>query len=647
MAIIYSYPSGTPTTADFLIGTQASSGGGFKTKSFTVGSIVALAQASVALIYVPYTGATTNVNLGIRNLTATSLIKNGGTSGQFLKADGSIDSSAYIVLGSLSASSPLTYNNTTGAFNIPQSGAGGAGYLSSIDWNTFNNKQEALTLTTTGTGAATFVANVLNIPTPPVSTGVTSVTGISPIISSGGTAPAISIPLGTSLVDGYLSAIDRTNFETAYINRITSLTTTGTGAATLANSVLNIPTPSAIGGSGTLNYIAKFTAAGAVGDSNLFDAANQVLIGTTLTGNVSTFGSSKLVVANNIQSGTAPSTIEIRNLQTSIVAGNSMGKLVFSSVSGAPSGGSAPVALSYGAIEALAAGSQSGSGTSGGILRFLAGGAGNTGQTISEAMRINENGAVGINATSINQSAVLEVSSNTKGFLPPRMTTTQKNAIGSPTPGLIVYDTTLQKLCVRVAAAWDSLTPFSTPAVFLPTIVIGLQQWTKENLDVVTYRNGDIIPQAQDNATWAGSTTGAWCYYNNDVSNASSYGKLYNWYAINDPRGLAPQGWHVPTLIELNVLALAFEPKKLMATGNNSGWATLGYPTNDTGFTAFASGYRETSGTMSVTGGNAVFWASDQIGTQGGARWLNNNSPSYSGFSLDQKFGASVRLIRD
>ena len=77
--------------------------------------------------------------------------------------------------------------------------------------------------------------------------GVTSVTGTSPIVSSGGTTPAISIPLGTSSVDGYLSATDRTNFETAYTNRITSLTTTGTGAATLIANVLNIPTPSLSG----------------------------------------------------------------------------------------------------------------------------------------------------------------------------------------------------------------------------------------------------------------------------------------------------------------------------------------------------------------------------------------------------------------
>jgi len=99
--------------------------------------------------YVPYTGATANVNLGIYNLTAASLIKSGGTSSQFLKADGSVDSSAYIVLGSLSATAPLSYNSTTGAFTISQAGTASNGYLSSTDWNTFNDKQPFITAGTT------------------------------------------------------------------------------------------------------------------------------------------------------------------------------------------------------------------------------------------------------------------------------------------------------------------------------------------------------------------------------------------------------------------------------------------------------------------------------------------------------------------
>jgi hypothetical protein len=67
------------------------------------------------------------------------------------------------------------------------------------------------------------------------------------------------------------------------------------------------------------------------------------------------------------------------------------------------------------------------------------------------------------------------------------------------------------------------------------------------NHDITTYRNGDVIPEVTDNAQWNTLTTGAWCYYNNDSANNADYGKLYNWYAVNDPRGLAPAGWHVPS----------------------------------------------------------------------------------------------------
>src|SRR5262245_15639657 len=78
-------------------------------------------------------------------------------------------------------------------------------------------------------------------------------------------------------------------------------------------------------------------------------------------------------------------------------------------------------------------------------------------------------------------------------------------------------------------------------------IVIGTQQWMAKNLDVAFYRNGDPIPKVNDGTAWANLTTGAWCYYNNDSTQSKKYGKLYNWYAVNDPRGLAPAGWHIPS----------------------------------------------------------------------------------------------------
>jgi len=86
------------------------------------------------------------------------------------------------------------------------------------------------------------------------------------------------------------------------------------------------------------------------------------------------------------------------------------------------------------------------------------------------------------------------------------------------------------------------------------TVVIGSQLWMAENLNVSHYRNGDSIPEVTDPEQWAKLTTGAWCYYNNDPEMGVIYGKLYNWYAVNDPRGLAPNGWHIPNDNERNTM---------------------------------------------------------------------------------------------
>ena len=85
-------------------------------------------------------------------------------------------------------------------------------------------------------------------------------------------------------------------------------------------------------------------------------------------------------------------------------------------------------------------------------------------------------------------------------------------------------------------------------------VTIGTQTWTSKNLDISTYRNGEVIPEVQDSAAWANLTTGAWCYYENSTAKGTIYGKLYNWYAVNDPRGLAPKGYHIPSDAEWTIL---------------------------------------------------------------------------------------------
>ena len=85
------------------------------------------------------------------------------------------------------------------------------------------------------------------------------------------------------------------------------------------------------------------------------------------------------------------------------------------------------------------------------------------------------------------------------------------------------------------------------------TVTIGIQVWMTKNLDVSTFRNGDPIPEAKTEEEWnkAGENKQpAWCYYDNDPANGQKYGKIYNWYAVNDPRGLAPDGTHIPSINE-------------------------------------------------------------------------------------------------
>jgi len=82
-----------------------------------------------------------------------------------------------------------------------------------------------------------------------------------------------------------------------------------------------------------------------------------------------------------------------------------------------------------------------------------------------------------------------------------------------------------------------------------PTVNIGTQTWMAKNLNVSIFANGDPIPEVKTNEEWkkaAEEKKPAWCYYENDPANGAIYGKLYNWYAVSDPRGLAPKGWHIP-----------------------------------------------------------------------------------------------------
>lgn len=182
------------------------------------------------------------------------------------------------------------------------------------------------------------------------------------------------------------------------------------------------------------------------------------------------------------------------------------------------------------------------------------------------------------------------------------------------------------------------------------------KDWMKKNLDVSTYRNGDPIPQVTDPGAWAALTTGAWCYYENVSANGTTYGKLYNWYAVNDPRGLAPSGWHVPTDAEWTSLTNCLGGADvaggaLKETGDTHWWSNTG-ATNSTGFTALPAGYRDYDGILfhNITY-ETYFWSSTEGDASTAlARYIDfyNASINMDCCPGDNKHcGLSVRCIRN
>ena len=125
------------------------------------------------------------------------------------------------------------------------------------------------------------------------------------------------------------------------------------------------------------------------------------------------------------------------------------------------------------------------------------------------------------------------------------------------------------------------------------TITVDKQVWMAENLDVSHYRNGDIIPQIQDPLEWSKLSSGAWCYFENKEANGKTYGKLYNWFAVMDSRGLAPQGWHVPGDAEWKMLTDVIGGEFASGTKLKSkkGWKDNGNGTDDLGFNGLPGGF--------------------------------------------------------
>ena len=183
-------------------------------------------------------------------------------------------------------------------------------------------------------------------------------------------------------------------------------------------------------------------------------------------------------------------------------------------------------------------------------------------------------------------------------------------------------------------------------------VIIGTQTWTGCNANVSTYTNGDSIPQVTDLIDWNALTTGAWCYYNNDPSTEATYGKLYNWYAVNDPRGLAPTGYHVPTDTEwadlTNYLGESTIAGGAMKEAGLCHWVSpnLG-ATNSSGFSALPGGSQEGYPATNL-GYNGYWWSSTEYSTP--YAWYNymSNASEATQLNINSKnWGLSIRFVKD
>lgn len=191
------------------------------------------------------------------------------------------------------------------------------------------------------------------------------------------------------------------------------------------------------------------------------------------------------------------------------------------------------------------------------------------------------------------------------------------------------------------------------------TITIGSQTWMAENLRTTRFRNGDLIPEVADIPVWFDLSSGAQCTYQNtdNPDSIATYGRLYNWFVVNDPRNIAPAGWHVPTLDEWNELSAYLTDSiaaiKLKEAGTRH-WKPLNNrATNESGFTALGSGYRQGYGGMQIDlhwGIEAAWWTvtvSDDDPEQVFHVTVGYNYDLLGGCYCDKNSGYSIRCMKD
>ncbi len=205
-----------------------------------------------------------------------------------------------------------------------------------------------------------------------------------------------------------------------------------------------------------------------------------------------------------------------------------------------------------------------------------------------------------------------------------------------PKKGTIRFNPALHDFEGWDGSQWKSLARLTEPGGgvtdiggnFYPTIKLGQQEWMAENLCTDKYNDSTSIPQITSNVDWSTLTVGAWSLYDNDPSNESIYGKLYNWYAVKTSK-LCPIGWHVPDEADWDNLmdylgGEATAGGKMKEVGNAHWLAPNTGATNASDITALPHGFRFASGQFFSLGKGASFWSYTEDGLNHAFRSLVN-----------------------
>jgi uncharacterized protein (TIGR02145 family) len=186
------------------------------------------------------------------------------------------------------------------------------------------------------------------------------------------------------------------------------------------------------------------------------------------------------------------------------------------------------------------------------------------------------------------------------------------------------------------------------------TIQIGEQVWMAENLKVTHYNDGSEIPNITNNGDWSGLSTGAYGDYDNNPTNSETYGRLYNWYTVDDSRGLCMEGWHVPSDEEYTVLkdylgGGEVAGGKMKETGTEHWNSPNTGATNESGFTALPAGYRYSNyGVYYGVGNYGYFWSSSEYDSDDAwTRSLYYGSSNVFRYNYGKQSGFSIRCLKN